>query len=224
VARAKRAACTTLLPSLLVLTTLGLSPSQSLAAEEFAQPALAYAAAPERSETPALEAIGIAIGPQVAMAPEPAKMPSKLRDAQQTAEAGSHASQVSPKEQQCLATAIYFEARGEPARGQVAVAEVILNRAHSPNYPDTICGVVYQNAKRRNACQFSFACDGKPDKIREKKAWALAERLAADVLAGRQWIAEVARATHYHARYVSPYWAPSMRRLARIGQHIFYQG
>lgn len=185
---------------------------------------MGYAAAPERTETPALEAIGIAIGPPVAMAPEPAEMPAKLRDEQLTAEAGSRASQVSPKEQLCLATALYFEARGEPARGQVAVAEVILNRVHSPRYPDTICGVVYQNAKRRNACQFSFACDGKPDKIKEKKAWALAERIAADVIAGRQRVGEVASATHYHARYVSPYWASSMRRLARIGQHVFYQG
>lgn len=185
---------------------------------------MAYAAAPGRAETPALEAIGKATNAQAAIAPVPATMPSKLRDKLQVAAVTGAAVPTPPEEELCLATAIYFEARGEPAKGQAAVAQVVLNRVRSPNYPDTICGVVYQNQARRNACQFSFACDGKPDRISERKAWELAEKIAADVVAGRQWVAEVATATNYHASSVFPRWAPSMRRLARIGQHIFYKG
>lgn len=184
------------------------------------QPVMAYAVAPGQTETPALAAIGNATGTPAAVAPVPVTMPGKLRDALQTAAAPA----VSSKERQCLATAIYFEARGEPVRGQVAVAQVIVNRVRSPQYPDTICEVVYQNQQRRNACQFSFACDGKPDTIREKPAWALAEKLADEVISGETRLAEVAEATNYHATYVSPGWAGSMRRLARIGRHIFYQG
>lgn len=131
---------------------------------------------------------------------------------------------VSAKERQCLATAIYFEARGEPQRGQIAVAQVILNRVASGDYPDTICGVVYQNQSRRNRCQFSFACDGKPDTIKEKRAWAVAEEIAREVVIGDVGVAEIAGATHYHASYVSPRWAPRLKRLARIGHHIFYRG
>jgi spore germination cell wall hydrolase CwlJ-like protein len=127
-------------------------------------------------------------------------------------------------EVKCLATAIYFEARGEPARGQTAVAQVILNRVDSKAYPDSVCGVVYQNKHRRNACQFSFACDGKADTVREKRAWRKAERIAEDVAEGRGILREVGSATHYHADYVRPYWAKRMRRLASIGRHIFYRG
>jgi hypothetical protein len=72
----------------------------------------------------------------------------------------------------CLATAMYFEARGEPEEGQLAVGQVILNRVAHDRYPNTVCGVVYQNANRKNACQFSFACDGVPDKISNPAAFA----------------------------------------------------
>ncbi len=126
------------------------------------------------------------------------------------------------KAKKCLATAIYFEARGEPTRGQAAVAQVILNRVATKGFPTTICGVVYQGAKRKTGCQFSFTCDGKPDRIVERKAWTTANKIASDVLSGRGRIPALVHATHYHARYVSPYWAPKMKRLARIGQHIFY--
>ena len=81
---------------------------------------------------------------------------------------------VSDKELWCLATAIYFEARGESYRGQVAVAQVVLNRVKDHRYPDTICGVVFQNQSRRNSCQFSFACDGIPETINDSKSWAQA--------------------------------------------------
>jgi spore germination cell wall hydrolase CwlJ-like protein len=125
--------------------------------------------------------------------------------------------------EKCLAEAIYFEARGEPARGQVGVAQVILNRAFSGHYPTTVCGVVYQNAHRYMACQFSFACDGIPDVVREPENWDRAKKIATDILDGKLWLPEVGKATHYHATYVSPSWARSMRKMHKLGVHIFYR-
>lgn len=122
----------------------------------------------------------------------------------------------------CLAEAIYFEARSEPERGQMAVAQVVVNRAFSGYYPNDICGVVYQNKHRHLACQFTFACDGIPDIVYSKPHWAMAERLANDALDGKGYLDDVGKATHYHAYYVSPRWARSMRKMARIGAHTFY--
>ena len=127
-----------------------------------------------------------------------------------------------PGAQKCLATAIYFEARGEPKRGQTAVAQVILNRASTKGFPKSICEVVYQGSKRKTGCQFSFTCDKIPDKIREKKAWAKAEKIAKEVLKGKTLLPELVKATHYHANYVKPRWAPKMKKLAKIGVHILY--
>src|SRR5262249_45340348 len=79
----------------------------------------------------------------------------------------------------CLATPLYFEARGEPVRGQIAVAQVVMNRVFSGYYPNDVCGVVYQNAHRHLACQFTFACDGIPDRITEPDAFARAKRISA---------------------------------------------
>lgn len=127
----------------------------------------------------------------------------------------------------CLSLAIYHEARGETQQGQYAVGHVILNRAASRFYPDTICGVVYQNAARLNRCQFSFACDGKPDQAGNMRAWvaavAMAERLMCrDVCGGLAISADLIRSTHYHADYVRPSWSKKLRRTGRIGGHIFY--
>jgi spore germination cell wall hydrolase CwlJ-like protein len=130
---------------------------------------------------------------------------------------------VSDKELWCLATAIYFEARGESYRGQVAVAQVVLNRVKDYRYPDTICGVVYQNQSRRNSCQFSFACDGIPETINDRTAWAQAEDIARRFTNGELYLTEVANATHYHATYVRPAWAPRMTKLTQIGLHVFYK-
>jgi spore germination cell wall hydrolase CwlJ-like protein len=127
------------------------------------------------------------------------------------------------KEQKCLAEGVYFEARGEPEAGQAAVAQVILNRVKNPTYPDTICGVVYQNKHWRNRCQFSFACDGIKDRIRSQKAWATAQRIARDVTNGKMWSVDVGDSTHYHANYVRPRWARAMRKMERVGAHIFYR-
>ena len=86
------------------------------------------------------------------------------------------------KAEKCLAQAIYFEARNEPARGQQAVAQVVLNRVFSPYYPKDVCSVVYQNAHRHLSCQFTFACDGKPEAVNEHGAWARANRIATQTL------------------------------------------
>ena len=156
------------------------------------------------------------LGPQ---APEPAIISASLQETRErTAVAALDAA-----ERKCLATAIYFEARGESIGGQAAVAKVVLNRAENPAYPGTVCGVVYQNQHRRNACQFSFACDGIPERVTEKKAWAQAQQIANEVVSGREYIADVGHSTHYHATYVYPHWAPRMQKNTKIGLHIFYQ-
>jgi hypothetical protein len=133
------------------------------------------------------------------------------------------ASVFEEKEQECLAEAIYFEARGEPEAGQAAVAQVVLNRVRNPAYPDTICGVVYQNEKWRNRCQFSFACDGRPERIRSQAEYQTAERIALEVTEGKLWLFEVGDSTHYHANYVNPHWGKRMNKVDRIGAHIFYR-
>ncbi|MHA7774141.1 cell wall hydrolase [Roseibium sp. M-1] len=127
------------------------------------------------------------------------------------------------KEQRCLAEAIYFEARGESEDGQVAVAQVVLNRVKNPAYPDTICGVVYQNRHKRNRCQFSFACDGIKDKIASPAAWSTAQRLSREVLNGSRYSKMVDASTHYHATYVNPRWAKAMAKRGQVGLHIFYK-
>ncbi|MEP1443366.1 MAG: cell wall hydrolase, partial [Hyphomicrobiales bacterium] len=104
-------------------------------------------------------------------------------------------------QQRCLAAAIYFESRGEIEKGQAAVAQVILNRVKAPAYPNTICGVVYQNKHWRNRCQFSFACDGVYDRVNDKASWKTAVRIARNVSKGRIYLDEVADSTHYHATY-----------------------
>ena len=133
------------------------------------------------------------------------------------------ANPYSERERWCLATGIYFEARGEAYRGQVAVAQVIMNRVKHSVYPNSICGVVFQNQSWRNRCQFSFACDGIPERVTEPKAWAQAREITEKVTTGSLYLAEVANATHYHANYVYPHWAPRMTKLTRIGAHIFYR-
>ena len=127
------------------------------------------------------------------------------------------------KAEKCLAEGIYFESRGEPVRGQIAVAQVILNRAFSGHYPATVCGVVYQNAHRYLACQFTFACDRHADVIRDQKAWARAKAIAAGTLDGQLWLPEVGKATHYHAYWVRPWWVRTMTRVNKIGVHTFYR-
>ena len=122
---------------------------------------------------------------------------------------------------QCLASAIYFEARDEPVRGQIAVAQVVINRVFSGYDPHDLCDVVYQNASRHLDCQFTFACDGKRKVINERGAWARAQQIAGQVLAGDLYDQAVGSSTHYHALYVRPDWVEEMKKFARSGTHNF---
>jgi len=132
-------------------------------------------------------------------------------------------SSFSKKQQTCLARGIYFEARGESVKGQAAVSQVILNRVRNPHYPNSICGVVYQNSHWYNRCQFSFACDRIKDRVNNKKLYKQAQHIAAETTAGRIWFPQVGSSTHYHATYVAPKWRKKMKRVGRIGLHIFYR-
>jgi hypothetical protein len=128
------------------------------------------------------------------------------------------------KAEKCLADAVYFEARGEPFKGQQAVAQVVMNRVFSGYYPNDVCGVVYQNAERHLACQFTFACEGKDlNKVDEPDMWEQAKQIAKDMLDGRIWLAEVGHATHYHAYWVHPSWVHEMTKLYKLGVHTFYR-
>lgn len=130
--------------------------------------------------------------------------------------------QIVSKQNRCLAQAVYFEARGEPLEGQVAVAQVVLNRVADPRYPKNVCGVVFQNEWRRNRCQFSFACDGRSDRPKNRRAWQRARKVATLVLHYR--VADYSdRATLYHATYVQPYWAKALKPIRRLGHHVFYR-
>jgi len=122
----------------------------------------------------------------------------------------------------CLAQAIYFEAAREPLKGQQAVAQVVLNRVRHPAYPKTVCGVVYQGASLPTGCQFTFTCDGALRFRPEPDLFARAEGVAKKALAGYV-DADVGSATHYHAAYVAPYWAPTLVKMTQVGQHIFYR-
>ena len=135
---------------------------------------------------------------------------------------GESQAEFEARERRCLAIAIYFEARGEPARGQIAVGQVILNRVRSPLFPETICGVVYQG-QMNPGCQFSFTCDGRTDNPRNDSQWAQAQDIAKRITAGELWLPEVGYSTYYHANYVRPDWAGGMSRIDTIGRHIFYK-
>ncbi|CAN5324656.1 cell wall hydrolase [soil metagenome] len=122
----------------------------------------------------------------------------------------------------CLTQGIYYEAALESTEGQEGVAQVILNRVRDPNYPNTVCGVVFQGAERTTGCQFSFTCDGSLASPPVDWAWERARTVAARALAGH--VAEkVGTATHYHADYVHPWWSPTLAKITQIGAHIFYR-
>jgi spore germination cell wall hydrolase CwlJ-like protein len=122
---------------------------------------------------------------------------------------------------QCLTQAIYYEAAAEPESGQRAVAQVVLNRVRHPAFAKTVCGVVYQRFNA-SVCQFSFVCDGSLARRPVAMLWNRAQRIAAAALAG-EVEPSVGTATHYHADYVFPGWAPHLAKLAKIGAHIFYR-
>lgn len=121
----------------------------------------------------------------------------------------------------CLAAAAYYEAGDDPG-GQAAVAQVVINRLRHPAFPKSVCGVVFEGSTRRTGCQFTFTCDGSLARRPGTAAWTRARRTAAAALGGHV-DPRVGTATHYHADYVLPYWAPGLRKLAKIGAHIFYR-
>ena len=122
----------------------------------------------------------------------------------------------------CLAEAVYYESAREPQLGQEAVAQVVLNRVRHPAYPKSVCGVVYQGSARSTGCQFSFTCDGSLRYAPELGLWRRAQDVARRALAGHV-NKTVGSATHYHAEYVAPYWAPTLVKMKQVGLHIFYR-
>ncbi|KKC38285.1 hypothetical protein WH87_09950 [Devosia epidermidihirudinis] len=134
---------------------------------------------------------------------------------------------VAEAERKCLTTAIYHEARGESEAGQLAVANVIVNRARSGKFPSTLCGVIYQNAdKGLYRCQFTFACDGRNEAPRERRALDrsadLAQRVYGEFARGEAVGAVPGSALYYHTTAVNPSWANTYNAVAQIGSHIFY--
>jgi spore germination cell wall hydrolase CwlJ-like protein len=127
------------------------------------------------------------------------------------------------KSEKCLAEAVYFESRGEAVRGQMAVAQVVMNRVFSGKYPETVCGAVYQNKHRHLACQFTFACDNNADVIREPEMWERAKKISKAMLDGQIWLPEVGKSTHYHAYWVRPSWVAEMKKMYKTGVHTFYR-
>lgn len=128
----------------------------------------------------------------------------------------------SSRELECLADAVYYEARGETPSGQAAVAQVVMNRVRHPAFPKSICGVVFQGAYNRTGCQFSFACDGSMRHTRDLGAWNRARKIAARALSG-DIANQIGSATHFHTLAVSPGWGPRLLRVAQVGMHIFYR-
>jgi len=137
----------------------------------------------------------------------------------------------------CMAQNIYHEARGDNYAGQLAVADVVLNRVADPRYPDTICGVVKQaklskwwldqgkEVPIKHKCQFSWYCDGKSDEITNETSWHDSLSVSYTMIYGGVYTGITEGATHYHATYVDPYWASSnqMTLIGPIGDHIFYR-
>ena len=129
----------------------------------------------------------------------------------------------------CLAQNIYYESRGSNLADMAAVANVVMNRTKDRRYPDTICGVVHQGktnadgSMKRNACQFSWYCDGKSDWPASGDAWYKAQLIAWQMIETGKYRGLTEGATHYHATYVSPKWTDELQLVGRIGEHIFYR-
>lgn len=138
------------------------------------------------------------------------------------ADAAPVESQVDARQARCLSEAIYYEARGENYQGQVAVAEVVMNRVRSKHYPNTVCGVVYQGSHRVTGCQFTFTCDGAIHRRPRGRAWERAQQVATQVMLGYARPVTM-RATHYHTRAVNPVWNSGLVETTRLGSHIFYR-
>jgi len=132
---------------------------------------------------------------------------------------------VDKKELDCMASNIYFEASTQERIGKIGVAQVTMNRVRSPEFPNSVCEVVFQgpkNKKHKHLCQFSWYCDGKPDIIRSKRMWRECIYIAKYVMLGG--VPDITKkSTHYHADYVRPWWAKKMEKTVKLGDHIFYR-
>ena len=125
-------------------------------------------------------------------------------------------------ETDCLAQAVYYEARGETRPGQIAVAQVVANRVRSKHFPDTVCGVVYQGSERSTGCQFSFTCDSSLEEAPRGRAWTRAQSVASLVMS-QPTKSLVGRSTHYHTTEVKPKWSAELERTRTVGSHVFYR-
>ena len=163
-------------------------------------------------QLPVDQALKINAAMPVVEGPNPAAKPFKFK--------GDKASRVRALE--CLTSTIYYEAGQESTDGQRAVAQVVLNRARHPAFPASICGVVYEGSTRATGCQFTFTCDGSLYRGADAAGWARAYKVAEAAISGYVY-APVGNATHYHANYVVPYWAPTLAKNAVVGAHIFYR-
>ena len=169
----------------------------------------------------AVTAAAAPIAINLTQAPAPMVVPTLAKATPEKVKAAEPYRAQSASDLECLTQAVYFEARGEHAQGQQAVAQVVLNRVRHPAFPKTVCGVVFQGAQRRVGCQFSFACDGSMRRGREASAWTRAHKVAARALSGAV-LGEVGSATHFHTINVRPSWGPQLRRVAQVGMHVFY--
>jgi hypothetical protein len=122
----------------------------------------------------------------------------------------------------CLTAAVYYEAGAETVEGQLAVAQVVVNRMRHPAYPKSVCAVVFQGSERATGCQFTFTCDGALQRRPDAAGWERARAVAGMVLNGAV-SRRVGLATHYHTDWVFPYWAPTLDKAAQVGTHIFYR-
>lgn len=170
---------------------------------------------------PDAEQTALAIGPKVEIKTKPGKAAGKPMIVEYSPEwLAAQAAPMGDAEWECLRKALYFESRGESLKGQFAVAEVILNRVDSADYPDTVCGVVQQGG--RNGCQFSYVCDGMRDAMHEAGAIDQAGRIARVMLDGAPRALTLG-ATHFHTRASNPSWARRFPQTAAIGAHLFYR-
>lgn len=162
----------------------------------------------------------LAVGPKVETKTTPATPAAPTVIRYEDAWLATLAAPQGDAQWECLRKAIYFEARGETLRGQFAVAEVILNRVDSPDYPGSICGVVEQRGG--GGCQFSYICDGRADTMRDPEAAWRASRIARVMMDGAPRALTMG-ATHFHTRWVNPGWARRFPQTAAIGAHLFYK-
>ena len=135
----------------------------------------------------------------------------------------------------CLALNTYHEAKNQSLVGQIATAQVVMNRVEDDRFPSTVCEVVKQGPTRpswedpekeypiKHRCQFSWYCDGKDDTPKNEKAWRKAQDVAFLVYYNKIQLDITEGATHYHATYVRPSWAKTKKRTTRIEKHIFYR-